>query len=578
MTFHISKPVLALLLLGTVAPPSSHAFRNGNTPQTTPAVSTSTKTNTDPVVTEAPMPFKWPIIGTLPEFFSRGGVDGLITVYESMYKDYGPVYRMSLMGDDEIVFSDPQIFDQILRKEGKFPIGGAEGISTFTDYYVENDMQHAVKSMGHGPDWKEWRSSLNPDIFVLWDTYLPSIADACAKISKVAGREVTEEKTLEISDFWSRAAFDMFSAIIYGESPQTTDSRKATAEDIEFVIASKKAFDVTGSLVTDPLQKVFGGDLYKEFVVNIEKTITLSNKRGMENIRSAKETSAKHQAAAAAQAKADGSDSDSSSGGCPITAIQNKLTGRNANIPTENLNPSFIERLVSRGELAPDAITELQGPLLMAGVDTTAYAMSWFFLNMASNPEVQTKLAEELSEKLNGADLTTVDQIESLTYLQACYRESHRLTPVAPISAKTLEQDITVVSGGKAYEVSAGQRMSLNLRGMPMDPEFVEDPTSFKPERFSEDAVKARKGTPAALALDHPIMHDPFGKGKRRCIGANVAKAEMFCLAARLLQDYEISLVDPNEAVHSPTKSWSAKQKLMQLADPYPAMLLTPRA
>lgn len=520
------------------------------------------------------MPFKWPIVGTLPDFMSRGGVDGMVKVYESMYKDYGPVFRQSLMGSDEIVFSDPQVFDQILRKEGKFPVGGAEGVTTFSDYYEENEMNDALKSLSRGPEWKEWRSSVNADIFVLWDTYLPSIADACAKISKVAGREVTEEKTLHISDFWSRAAFDMFSAIMYGESPETTDSRKATEEDIEFVKASKKAFDITGTLMTNPLEKVFGGDLYKEFVVNMDKTVSLANKRGMENIRSAQETMTKHQGAA----DESDSDSSSSSSGCPITAIQNKLTGRNANIPTENLNPSYIERQVNRDQLAHDVIAELQGPLLMAGVDTTAYAMSWFFLNIASNPKVQTKLAEELSEKLNGADVTTVEQMESLTYLKACYRESHRLTPVAPLSAKTLEQDITVVSGGKAYEVSAGQRMSLNLRGLPMDPKFVEDPTSFKPERFSEEAVEARMGTPAALALDNAFMHDPFGKGKRRCIGANVAKAEMICLAARLLQDYELSLVDPNEAVHSPTKTWSAKQKLMQIADPYPAMLLTPRA
>mmetsp|Transcript_15153 Transcript_15153/g.17462 ORF Transcript_15153/g.17462 Transcript_15153/m.17462 type:complete len:84 (+) Transcript_15153:1-252(+) len=79
------------------------------------------------------------------------------------------------------------------------------------------------------------------------------------------------------------------------------------------------------------------------------------------------------------------------------------------------------------------------------------------------------------------------------------------------------------------------------------------------------------------IALDHPYFNDPFGRGKRRCMGANVAIAEMTALAARLLQDWEIVLVDPSESIHSPTKSWSSKQKLMLIADPYPAMKLMPR-
>ena len=30
-----------------------------------------------------PMPFKWPVVGTLPDFLSRGGVDRLREIYEA---------------------------------------------------------------------------------------------------------------------------------------------------------------------------------------------------------------------------------------------------------------------------------------------------------------------------------------------------------------------------------------------------------------------------------------------------------------------------------------------------------------
>ena len=40
-----------------------------------------------------------------------------------MYSEYGPLFGMSIMGDDELVICDPRVFDTVLRKEGKWPIG-----------------------------------------------------------------------------------------------------------------------------------------------------------------------------------------------------------------------------------------------------------------------------------------------------------------------------------------------------------------------------------------------------------------------------------------------------------------------
>lgn len=214
----------------------------------------------------------------------------------------------------------------------------------------------------------------------------------------------------------------------------------------------------------------------------------------------------------------------------------------------------------------------MTAPLLMAGVDTTSYVMSWLFLNLASNPDVQTKLADELKTVLSGANVTTVEQMNSLPYLKACMRESNRLTPPASVSIKTLEQGIDLVVNDATYHVPAGQRISLNLRAFPMDPKYVENPNIYRPERFLPDAIKARKGTPSEV-IDHPAFAEPFGRGKRRCLGANVAIAEITVLVARLIQDWEITLVDPSDA-----EKWRPKQKLMLKADPYPAMKLVRRS
>lgn len=583
-----STVALVLLALATRAP-SSDAFRTGKTPQGEPNVATTTTTTATPIAPPVPvtpgvppMPFKWPIVGTLPDFIVRGGVDSMASVHETMYKDYGAVYGMSLMGEDEIVFSDPRVLDQVLRKEGQYPLGGAELISTFPDYYRENDMSLALSSTQNGPQWKEWRQTVNADMYVLWDTYLPSIAETCAKISAVAGFEVNSND-LHMADFLSRCSFDMFGTVLYGESLETVDSSKADPKDLEFVKATKRAFDITGNLISNPLEKIFEGELYKEFVTNMDTTVALAGEHGTKRIQMAIDNKSQYEeeSANALDAQVESSDSEpnssSSSSGCPMKALKLGLQ-RNRFIPSDyTTNPSFVERLVNREKLNSEEISEVQGPLLMAGVDTTAYVMGWFYLNMASNPEIQAKLANELHETLQGADVTTAAQMESLTYLQQCFRESHRLTPPAPLQIKRIKTDIDVVAFDKQYSIPSGQRISLNLRGFPMDPQYVENPGEYIPERFDDSAIAARIGTPSEIALDHPYFQDPFGRGKRRCLGANVAMAEMICLAARLLQDWEISLVDPSEAVQSPTKTWSAKQKLMLIADPYPAMKFTPR-
>ena len=42
----------------------------------------------------------------------------------------------------------------------------------------------------------------------------------------------------------------MFTTVMYGKSPQTTNSKVATTKDIEFVISTTEAFDLTGEVLT----------------------------------------------------------------------------------------------------------------------------------------------------------------------------------------------------------------------------------------------------------------------------------------------------------------------------------------
>ena len=263
----------------------------------------------------------------------------------------------------------------------------------------------------------------------------------------MAGYEVAESKNVAFADFVSRAAFDMFSSVMYGESPRTTDSVVVDPKDLVFVTSSQTAFELTGRLLVNPLEKIFGGDIYRSFKVNMDSTMAIANDKTAECMARAKEE--RRGPGAEGGVAAGEGENEAESGGCPVTAVKN----------------SFIGRLMNRGRLSAGDIQSISGPLLMAGVDTTAYTMCWLFLNLASNPDVQAKLAEELRAVLGGADVTTAEQMRSLPYLKACMRESHRLTPAASVMTKTLREDVDmVVAKNETYRIPAGMRVSLNLR------------------------------------------------------------------------------------------------------------------
>jgi Cytochrome P450 len=76
------------------------------------------------------------------------------------------------------------------------------------------------------------------------------------------------------------------------------------------------------------------------------------------------------------------------------------------------------------------------------------------------------------------------------------------------------------------YRIPKGATVLFSQMAIKNDPAYAgEDPHLFNPDRYSEEAVKARKGTRAEV-LDHPLCSKPFGFGARMCVGSRVAKLE----------------------------------------------------
>lgn len=71
------------------------------------------------------------------------------------------------------------------------------------------------------------------------------------------------------------------------------------------------------------------------------------------------------------------------------------------------------------------------------------------------------------------------------------------------------------------------------------DPNLVDDPDLFCPERWLPDAIAARKGTPKSI-IDNQFYREPFSQGARKCPGSRVANNEAHAMLAQLVLDWNI--------------------------------------
>jgi cytochrome P450 len=186
-----------------------------------------------------------------------------------------------------------------------------------------------------------------------------------------------------------------------------------------------------------------------------------------------------------------------------------------------------IGRPMPERELRDEIVT-----LFLAGHETTANAMAWTLYLLARHPSVEALLVSELRCVLGDRHPTSSD-LPHLKYTLQVIKESMRLYP--PVGGIGREA-ITGMKLGE-YSVPAGTNIFISQWLMHRNPRFFEEPTAFKPERWTTEFERA---LPALAYL-------PFGGGPRLCIGAAFAMTEMTVLLAMIARRFRLSLVSEHE-------------------------------
>ncbi|WP_255264055.1 cytochrome P450 [Peribacillus butanolivorans] len=172
--------------------------------------------------------------------------------------------------------------------------------------------------------------------------------------------------------------------------------------------------------------------------------------------------------------------------------------------------------------------------IFIAGHETTANALSWAIYFLSQNPEVETKLFNEI-DRVIGNRTPTPDDFMKLTYTQNIIRESLRIYPPVYIISREAEEDVEI--GGHHFK--KGDMFLLSPYVMQHKPEYFDNPDSFIPERFENNYLKTLP----------TYAYFPFSGGPRVCIGNHFALMEAVLVLACIAQRYRIRLAPDHHEV-----------------------------
>lgn len=160
---------------------------------------------------------------------------------------------------------------------------------------------------------------------------------------------------------------------------------------------------------------------------------------------------------------------------------------------------------------------------LVAGFESTSAALAWFIYLISKHPRIQEKIKTELIEN-NSFEQLSLDQLDSLVYLDCVINEVLRFIPPATGTIRTLTMNDQLP--GTSIQLFKGDSVLIPFYNLAHDTRYWSiDPEIFYPERFlNEDKHH------------HPYALIPFGGGHRQCIGQDLARFELKVIAARFMQ------------------------------------------
>ncbi|CAI7640353.1 unnamed protein product [Penicillium discolor] len=208
--------------------------------------------------------------------------------------------------------------------------------------------------------------------------------------------------------------------------------------------------------------------------------------------------------------------------------------------PNSETGIDIISVALTSGTFDEENLVDQSMTFLGAGHETTASALQWAVYALCKNPNVQTRLRDEIRANLPSADDPTpisAAAIDNLPYLHAVCNEVLRFHPSVPTTSRVAVRDTSIA--GTHVPKGTTLTMSPQLINR-LEELWGSDANEFNPDRFMGPG-KANTGGAVSNYAFLSFMHGP-----RACIGQGFSRAELACLIAATVGRFHMALKFPD--------------------------------
>ncbi|XP_024014684.1 alkane hydroxylase MAH1 [Eutrema salsugineum] len=449
-------------------------------------------------------PWNWPVLGMLPGVLVRlhrsyaFGVE----VLESSNLTF-QFKGLWFAGMDMLVTVDPANINYILT-------------SNFSNYIKGPEFKEIFEAFGDGilnTDSELWRELRKVAQATFNHQAYPNLSTFTTRSKLTDGlvplfnHFAKEELVVDLQDLFMRFMFDTTYILLTGSDPRSLSIEMPEAE------FAKALDDIEEGIVYRHIAPRFLWKLQKWIGIGTEKKMMEAS--ATLDRRCTKFISAKRE-----EVRSQGvTHSSGESKDLSIYDIINLDTTK-----YELLNPKDDKYIRDSG-----------ASFMAASRDTTAATLTWFFWILSENPNVLTKILQEMNTNLpktgNGQD--TSSYLNKLVYLHGALNETLRLYPPIPFQRKSPVKPDVLPSG---HKVKSNTKIMIFIYALGrMKAVWGEDAVKFKPERWISEAGELRQ-EPSYKFLS-------FNAGPRACIGKNLAMNMMKTVIVEILQNYEIRIL-----------------------------------
>ncbi|XP_070771692.1 cytochrome P450 1B1 isoform X2 [Enoplosus armatus] len=180
-----------------------------------------------------------------------------------------------------------------------------------------------------------------------------------------------------------------------------------------------------------------------------------------------------------------------------------------------------------------DYVPPTLGDIFGASQDTLSTALQWIVLILVKYPEVQVRLQQEVDKVVDRSRLPSIEDQPQLPYVMAFIYEVMRFTSFVPL---TIPHSTTRDTSIMGYTIPKNTVVFVNQWSVNHDPATWSLPETFDPLRFLDQNGALNKDLTSSVLI--------FSLGKRRCIGEELSKLQLFLFTALIAHQCHIT-ADP---------------------------------